>query len=634
MLTILDLTQQIAAAAIVLLLPGLAWQAWFPCPERDRIERLAEAVGFSLAVTALFALASFLFDFRYSAACVVAITVGIALIWLAGWLRQPRGEEAEAGWRGWAAWLGAAAAAGAAVAWRLYQARTLVLPAWVDSVQHALITRVLFEYGGLPATLAPYQNVPIFYHYGFHAAAALFEFWSEFPVDKAILVLGQVLNAAICFSVYRLARALWADWKRGLAAGLLVGLAFHMPAYYVSWGRMTLSAGLVILPLMMAEAIEASRRAKWSWPAAVRMTILTAGLFLTHYLAALILGLFLAVLGLQLLWNDLRARRLSKPAWQTLLIGIGCGALIAIPWLARIYIYQKSSFSVSANLEADAPDQNYFKGYLSYLWYLAGPYRNYVLLALAGIGALAGLRKSAGRLLAGFALVLGLLCLPWGFQLGPFRPDLMVIVTFLPAALLVGDLLVSGGEAAQSVFKRGVAGWALAAAALLALAGWGWFETRDILNPVTVFTNADDVRALAWIQTGTPADARFFINVTPWQGNIYRGVDGGYWIMPVTGRQTQLPPVVYAWGTPEQTRKIDEDAGKAQQIKGCTPDLWALLDADKLDYVYLREGAGSLQPPAEGQCPELHVVYHQGSVWIYHYQPLSQAINRARPAGG
>jgi hypothetical protein len=634
MTAFISLIQQIAAAAIVLLLPGLAWQAWFPCPDRDKGERLAEAVGFSLSVTALLALAGFLFGFHYSGVGVAGITLVFGLIWLAGWLLRPRDENSDHATREWAGWLALALAVSLAVAWRLYQARTLVLPAWVDSVQHALITRVIFESGGLPASLAPYQNVPMYYHYGFHAAAALFEFWAEISVDRAVLVLGQVLNAAICFSVYRLARALWGDWKRGLIAGVLVGLAFHMPAYYVTWGRVTLTAGLVILPLVMAEAVEASRQTTWSWTATLRITILTAGLFLTHYLAALILGLFLVALGIQRLWNDLCARRLSKPAWARLLVGIGCGVLLALPWLVRIYIYSRSSFSVSANLAVDAPDQNYFKGYLDYLGYLAGPYRNYILLGLAFVGALVGLRKPGGRLLAGFTLILGLLCLPWGFQLGPFRPDLMVIVTFLPASLLAGDLIGDGGEAAAAVFKHRSMGWALAAAAVLALAVWGVIETRDILNPVTIFTDADDAQALQWIQNETPADARFFINVTLWQGPTYRGVDGGYWILPVTGRQTMLPPIVYAWGTAEHNRQINDLARQAEQVTGCSPELWKLMDSDELDYVYLHAGAGSLQPPADGTCPELQAVYHAGKVWIYRYTPTGHANERSRPGGG
>ena len=128
----------------------------------------------------------------------------------------------------------------------------------------------------------------------------------------------------------------------------------------------------------------------------------------------------------------------------------------------------------------------YFSGYLDYLWYLAGPYRNHVLLALAGVGLLFALRTGtwpAGRRLGANA---GAFALPWGLRLGPFRPDHLVIVLFLPAALLLGDLLVSAGEAAGAVlpWSEGRWDWALSAAALFSLCLWGVLETAQHSQPV------------------------------------------------------------------------------------------------------------------------------------------------------
>src|SRR5688572_28604170 len=42
------------------------------------------------------------------------------------------------------------------LAWRLFQVRTLALPAWVDSVHHTLLLRILLEQGQIPDTWAPY----------------------------------------------------------------------------------------------------------------------------------------------------------------------------------------------------------------------------------------------------------------------------------------------------------------------------------------------------------------------------------------------------------------------------------------------------------------------------------------------
>ena len=96
--------------------------------------------------------------------------------------------------------------------------RDLALPAWVDPLHHVLIVRLILENGGLPATFEPYMPVPFYYHFGFHMNAALFSFWSGFPAEKAVLLLGQVLNAAVALSVYRLGMSLWSDWRRAAVA--------------------------------------------------------------------------------------------------------------------------------------------------------------------------------------------------------------------------------------------------------------------------------------------------------------------------------------------------------------------------------------------------------------------------------
>ncbi|HVN53369.1 MAG TPA: hypothetical protein VMT46_03485 [Anaerolineaceae bacterium] len=234
------------AAALISFLPGLAWLVWQPDDGEDSGERLAGAVGLSISLVAILALAFFVLHISLSAAALIILFVLAGLAGLAGILRNRR-----SGWNG-RGWLLALAAFAVLTAWRLYQARTLVLPAWVDSLHHVLIVRKMLEAGGLPATLDPYLPVPFYYHYGFHAIAAVFAFFSRFSPDQAVLVFGQALNAAVCLSVYRLGKALWQDAYRAAAAAALVGFFTTMPAYYLTWGRYTLLTGLILLP--------------WPWP--------------------------------------------------------------------------------------------------------------------------------------------------------------------------------------------------------------------------------------------------------------------------------------------------------------------------------------------------------------------------------
>ena len=89
---------------------------------------------------------------------------------------------------------------------------------------------------------------------------------------------------------------------------------------------------------------------------------------------------------------------------------------------------------------------------------------------------------------------------------------------------------------------------------------WGLVETATIIRPVTVFAGADDLRAIHWIKERTPPEGRFLINVTPWEWNLYRGTDGGWWITPLTGRWTSLPPLIYGFGEKEVIEEVNRRA--------------------------------------------------------------------------
>ena len=191
------------AMGLVLLLPGAAWLAWMPLRERGFAQSLATAFGISLALTALGALATFVTGVYLSGTGLVLIYVVFALAVAVGWLRRWR--TLRFSWE----WLITIILVGLAIAWRLYQASSLVLPAWVDPVHHVLIVQALLHRGGLSGDLTPYLPVPLYYHFGFHAIAAVYAFIGRLPADRAVLLIGQVLNAGVGLAVYRRGWAIW-----------------------------------------------------------------------------------------------------------------------------------------------------------------------------------------------------------------------------------------------------------------------------------------------------------------------------------------------------------------------------------------------------------------------------------------
>jgi hypothetical protein len=138
-----------------------------------------------------------------------------------------------------------------------------------------------------------------------------------------------------------------------------------------------------------------------------------------------------------------------------------------------------------------------------------------------------------------------------------------------------------------------------------------------VINTATVITTRADVSAIEWVKENTPSTARFFINSTFWQGDAYRGVDGGSWLLPYTGRASLVPPISYSWETAAAVQQINDWAKQSEKLKGCTPDFWNLVREANLTYVYLRKGQGTLQPASMAGCQRLRQVYSQGGVYIY-----------------
>ncbi len=603
-----------AAGAIVLFLPGAAWLRWDRSGRGDALEWIGEAAGLSIALTALAAALFFWAGIRLSAAGLVALYVLALAVWLAGQWRA--GLDLKK-WSVSAPALAAAAFALGLVAWRVYQARDLATPAWVDPVQHALLVRKIIDYGGLPPNWMPYLPVPEYYHFGFHTIAASFSVWSGLGLAQAMLPFGQVLNALVAVAVYRLGKVLWDDWRRAGLAALLVEFAFTMPAYYVTWGRYPLLTGLALMALAMAAALEL-RNGKHSWWAAARLAIYTAGVCFTHYLATALLGVFFLLLALAEAWKWIKIRRIASLSWQPLAAG-AAGCLLALPWLLRVWSYTHHYAAVILGDPFDPSRTQTIQDTLNYVLYLVGPLRGYVLLALAGIGLILAFLRPRLRLLAVWSLVLAFEATPYAPQFSPFRPDLLAIVLFLPASLLVVELLSSLNAWLGSIrfkYARPVSVY-LPFLLALALLAWGAVETRNIINPVTVLTSPADLVALDWIEKNTPATARFFINSVPWQNKIYRGVDGGCWIMPETGRFTIVPPVAIAMGSAEDMALYEGWAQRASGITGCDENFWSLVNETNLDYIYLKQGTGSLKPAALAKCGGITQVYDRDGVFIH-----------------
>ncbi len=607
-------------ALIVLFLPGMVWVAWTQSDDKDMVEQLADAAGISVALIAIVGLIFYLEDWQFNGLILFLFFAIALLAFLAALLKRgdflPRKQVLTS--------IAIFVVLLLMVAWRFYQARALVLPAWVDSVHHVLIVQKILDARGLPPSLAPELPVSFHYHYGFHIVTALWSAISKLNPTDSVLWLGQVLNALLALGIYRVAKAIWQDWRIALVAALLITFAFQMPAYYLSWGRYTLITGLICMLPAMAATLEVVKPGAGR-ESVLRLVILTAGLSLVHYMALLFLGLFTAAVLIERLFRLWREKKdgpssahslRSSDLWRLALASL-TGIVIALPWLIPMLQAQGSNVSVSVTI----PGWQNFKNNFQYIIYLLGPSHNYWLLAISVFGFLLAILQRKARGLTLWTAFLMILSIPWGLKLGPFRPDHMAIMLFMPAGWLLAFFLV---QVSAFVSRRvGVRlGMILLTLSTGGLLIWGGLQTRSVLNAVTILADQSDRQALDWVSANTPADARFFANTTLWQFRTYRGVDGGYWITPYTRRFSLAMPSLSISAAKDQYEQWQAWQSSASQVTACDSSFWSLVRDADLDYIYLHEGKGSFQPSGLEGCETIEQIYELDGVHVYQIHSI------------
>lgn len=612
---------------LLLLGPGYLAQQWlWPDAPSGPLVRPALWAGLSLSLTALLYLWATTAGLALSRPALQVLAAGAALacawrLWRAAGARpQPRRPD-------WAS-LGAAgvllALVGLTVWTRFAQIRGLALPVWVDSLHHALLIRVAAERGQAPLELAPYLPVErLPYHWGYHVFYAALLQLSGVELPDLMLWAGQILGALAAPAAGALAAYLWRRPGAGLAATLVVGLVSIMPAYYLSWGRYTLMLGVLMLPATLIAVVETARAP--TWRRALCCGLLLAGISLVHFIV------FVFVL----LWCAAALLAYAPPRgwWRAALALAGAGALVALltaPWLLLLAGRAQPGTGISATHVAGNSTYNAMPAEL--LW----ASNNRLLAALAAAGALLGMlaRRRAAAALPLWCLLSVVAANPvWlGLPYLSFVTNEMVaICMFLPLSTLIG-----GGAALLDGWLREGQPPALArlwpaaaAAALLGLALWSARGFESVVRADTVLAGPDDRAAIAWVADSTPPEARFLVNTAGWLGNVDRGEDGGWWLLPLAGRQVSTPPVVYTYGQGAYVRDVKRQTAWLRDAKEpAPPQIAAFMRANGYQYVYATVGARLLAPALLLQSGLFEELHRQGRVSILRLRETSAGVSR------
>lgn len=594
---------RIALAFVALCLPGLAWWLWLGDHKQDGGEALARIFAVSASVITLAALAFYTVRLKITPLAIGLLLSSFIGLVLTGLIHSWKTAFNKT-------WLIALFVLAIFTTWRIWQARELVFPNWVDSQHHVLIIRKIIENGGLPSTLEPYLPGPFYYHFAFHAVTAFFSVLSGLAPEQAVLMLGQVINACVGISVYALAKAMSKNWRIGLLSAFFVTFATKMPGYYLTWGRYTLLMGVTILPVAMAEVMQVKERHEHWWQI-TGLTLLTAGTLLSHYFAAFLLALFLALVGLQWLIESIRFKSIDWKPIASIAISTFIGLVLTSRWYYRIVVYSNAtSRPVLRMMESGA-----LEGSWEYLSYLVGPISGYILIGLGIVGLLWFSFKPKRFYLFGWVVIVLFLSLPTGLRLLNFRYDYYALVAFIPITITSAFTIVLASE--KLINNKRISTLIIPLIGVL-ISVFGASLNLSAVNPETVLATKTDQMALDWIEAHTPEDARFFINTVGWSPNNYRGVDGGGWILPSTGRWSIVPTIFYPMSADEDFIQNTVNLGRrASLITDCGDDFWSLVNDAKLNYIYIEKGIGGLQPSALISCEGVRQLTNIGGVYIY-----------------
>ena len=527
---------------------------------------------------------------------------------------------------------------------RFWAIRSLEGPMWGDSLEHAEITQLFLDHGGLFHSWLPYslyQTLTV--QFGFPLFSALLAWLMGLTSIRATLLAGQIINAISVLAIYPLAVRLakgnrWA----GLTALLVAGLLSLMPAFYVNWGRFAQMGGQAILPVALWLVWEAlsvpitiksiSKRPQWT--GMVFSAIALAGMALTYYRMAFVYVSF--ILALLIAWG-FSQWRFNARLWLLRLVSlvvIGLGAVfLFLPWLPGLWGSNLAGFMV-AGVQVGSTLQKVQAEYTVWkdiFYYISRPlvaasliglgwsiFRRNWMIAAMGLWVLFLAAINAGRLVH----------LPGSNMIQTFA---ILIGLYLPASCILGWMGAEVVGSGNSIWRT-----ALVSVAIIAGAIWGVRDQLHLAQPPTyAMITRPDVRAMDWINASLPEkDARFLVEgFTITNNTSFVGTDAGWWLPLFTHQQNTIPPQ-YALLS-EAPVQPDYNIRMLHLITGLSsaglnsPEGISLLCREKITHVYIGQeqgkvGFGSVQlfgPEELDGNPAYELLYHQDEVYIFALKP-------------
>jgi hypothetical protein len=167
------------------------------------------------------------------------------------------------------------------------------VPPYFDSVEHFRIIKELVNALESSTFLKTIPTlVPSYYHLGFHFLAAFLAFSLRANPMDVILVLGQVILAAIPIPIFFVLRHETHSDIAALLGTLLAGFGWYMPGFAVNWGKYPALAGLLALEITLSMAYfisqNRSTRNQITWIGILLLGIVISTLFHSRTLVVIV----------------------------------------------------------------------------------------------------------------------------------------------------------------------------------------------------------------------------------------------------------------------------------------------------------------------------------------------------------
>jgi hypothetical protein len=630
---------------IILYLLCITWFSWMPgrlCllltgfdKRYDWGERTALSIGISLAFYPIIFIWSSLANFTWDQARIWGLLGLLTVGYLVLVIRQVKPNKIirpkmPSNW--WISF-GLVSIFLASLSIRLVMVRDLSAPAWVDSVHHALLGKLVVMNGGIPESYTPFVDIGTSnYHPGFHVTLAIFQWLSQLDISMALLLLGQVINAFMVFSTYLFTTTLVKNQSAGLVAAFFTGLVTPMPAYYTSWGRYTQLAGLVILPAAIAivypfledntrqlTSIISYLKKRESLANISLITILLAGLFLTHYRVFAFEITLISVISIFAFYSWYKEKILKFKFIHYFFVFLSVSLLsiiILIPWLPDTI---RTLFVPSLVWSQSAPA----KLFGDFSWNLLTSARGIYSLVIAMVGFLWAIiqRKVFAWILGAWLVLLFVFANlnVWSLPGSNFINNTSVVISlFLPISVFCG-FIISWLLTGWHHLIPGKFNYFYIAGVIVASFVLAWITSKPlitILNPTTLIFREIDRPALAWIKEHIPSEEVILINPFSWGYGLYAGNDGGFWISPLSERVTLPPPVLYGLDLINM-REINIMCNKIIRTNGDPQILYEEMVENQINYIYIGAKGGLLSPTKIQQSQYFQVLYHNQTTWFF-----------------